>query len=80
MRAGLQRAASPLPGGSGAQPPIIPPSPLPPAESAGGKNNFATALGLFASMLDDIAEFAYYKQEGRESNHAARFPGGEPQL
>ncbi len=31
-------------------------------------------------MLDDIAEFAYYKQEGRESNHAARFQGGEPQL
>ena len=48
--------------------------------AAGGKNTFATVLGLFTSMLDDIAEFAYYKQERRESNHAARFPGGEPQL
>jgi hypothetical protein len=48
--------------------------------AAGSKNTFATALGLFARTLDYIVEFAYYKHEGRESNHAARFPGGEPQL
>src|SRR6266487_5029187 len=76
--AGLQRAASPLPG-LGVSPKNFLFSFCSPPQAA-NKGSRNCASGLFASTLDDIAEFAYYKQERRESNHAARFSGGSPQL